>query len=159
MRAKASVLLRLEEALLGLLILAVTFVIFFNVLFRYLGGFSLSWAEEFARYATIWITFIGSSVCIWYGQHVTVDVLEPILSKRWNSNLETLVSLLSALGCGYLAYLSWGLVSKTIATGQRAIALGIPMWAVYGALPLGFALMAWRFLGCGLRTRQSKQET
>lgn len=157
MKTKASLLLRLEEALLGILILAVTLIIFLNVLFRYLGGFSLSWAEEFARYAIIWVTFIGSSVCIWYGQHVTVDVLESVLSQRLNKSLDAVVNLASALGSGYLGYLSWGLVSKTLSTGQNAIALGIPMWAVYSALPLGFILMTWRFAGCALEAIRTKQ--
>ncbi|MDS1140104.1 TRAP transporter small permease [Pusillimonas sp. SM2304] len=137
---------RLEENFIGLLLLAITAVIFINVVMRYAFQSSLSWAEEFARYGVIWITFIGSSVCIYRGLHIAVDVwshkLGPRLDRRWLMG----VNVLSALGCGVFFWYSLQLVIKAIHTGQKTIALGLPMWLVYGSMSLGSALMCVRFL-------------
>src|SRR6185312_14195476 len=47
---------------------------------------------------------------------------------------------------GLIAAFGYSFVIKMYATGQQSYDLEAPMWAVYLAIPLGSALMCFRFL-------------
>ena len=51
----------------GILILAMTLLIFWQVVCRYVMNNSLTWSEELGRYFFVWITFIGLPVALKYG--------------------------------------------------------------------------------------------
>lgn len=136
----------IEEYFIGIMLLAITGIIFANVILRYAFQSSLSWAEEFARYGVIWITFIGGSVCVYRGLHIAVDVWSELLSTRVNRWWLTGVHALSAATCGAFVWYSTQLVIKAIHTNQKTIALGLPMWLVYSAMTVGGTLMLFRFL-------------
>lgn len=135
-----------EEGFIGLMLLAITAVIFANVVLRYAFRSSLSWAEEFSRYGVIWITFIGGSVCVYRGLHIAVDVWNEHLSDRVNRWWLAGVHALSALTCGVFSWYSAQLVIKAIHTKQKTVALGLPMWLMYSAMTVGGILMLVRFL-------------
>lgn len=137
---------RLQEAFIGLMLLAITVVIFANVVLRYAFGASLSWAEEFARYGVIWLTLVGGSVCIYRGLHIAVDVWGEMLSQRVNRVWNMGVHLLCAITCGVFTWYAMQLVMKALHTKQKTIALGLPMWLMYGAMALGGVLMCVQFL-------------
>lgn len=137
---------RLEEAFIGILLLAITAVIFINVVMRYAFQSSLSWAEEFARYGVIWITFIGGSVCVYRGLHIAVDIWSHKLSPRVDRCWLMSVHAFSSISCSVFCWYSLQLVIKSVQTGQKTIALGLPMWLVYGSMTMGSALMCIRFL-------------
>lgn len=136
----------IEEGFIGLMLLAITGVIFANVVLRYAFQASLSWAEEFARYGVVWITFIGGSVCVYRGLHIAVDVWGEHLSDRVNRWWLAGVHALSAATCGVFVWYSTQLVIKAVHTSQKTIALGLPMWLVYSAMTCGGLLMLFRFL-------------
>lgn len=76
-----NILRKIEQYLIGTLLLAITFILFINVVLR-IFGLSFEWAEEVARYGIVWVTFIGSSVCIYKGAHIEVDAITMILSQK-----------------------------------------------------------------------------
>jgi len=137
---------RVEELFIGVLLLAITGVIFLNVVMRYGFNSTLSWAEEFARYGVIWVTFIGASVCVARHLHIAIDVWGHKLSERTNRYWSIAVSAFCSVASVVFCWYSLQLVAKALQTGQKAIALGLPMWCVYGSMSLGSALMAVRFL-------------
>lgn len=69
-----TVLEKFEQYFTGLILIAITFILFANVVLRFFG-ISLEWAEEVARYGIIWVTFIGGSICIYKGGHIRVDAI------------------------------------------------------------------------------------
>lgn len=134
-----------EEYFIGILLLMITGIIFANVVLRYALNTSLSWAEEFARYGVIWITFIGGSVCVYRGLHIAVDLWGEHLSQRVNRWWLAGVHALCAATCGIFVWYSSQLVIKAAHTSQKTIALGLPMWLVYSAMTCGGTLMLVRF--------------
>src|SRR5690606_14386746 len=137
---------KMQEWLIALLLLSITLVIFANVVLRYFFGSSLSWAEEYGRYALIWLTLIGTSVCVHKGLHIAVDVwgnkLPPWLAAFW----EGAVNVFSAIACLGVTWFALSLVQKSWQTGQKTVALGLPMWFMYGAIVAGMALAALQYL-------------
>ena len=61
MKSFNNILSKIEQYFIGILLLAIAFILFINVVLKIFGS-SLVWSEEVARYAIVWLTFVGSSV-------------------------------------------------------------------------------------------------
>ncbi|MDR1826761.1 MAG: TRAP transporter small permease subunit, partial [Methylobacteriaceae bacterium] len=66
---------RTINALIIVLLMLMTIVIFYQVVLRYVFHGTNIWAEEFARYAFIWIVMLGSASAIRRFQHIRIDFL------------------------------------------------------------------------------------
>ena len=53
-----------------------------NVVARYGFNSPIPWAEEFSRYAFIWLVFIGAVICTKHKKHICIDVVVIFLPKR-----------------------------------------------------------------------------
>lgn len=129
-----------EEAFIGITLLAVTFVLFINIILRYFFSANTTWAEEFIRYAIIWITFIGSSICFRKGIHVGVDLLMESLPKKGKLILQIIVNVLAMVFMVFLVIYGVKLVLFSISTGQISAALEVKTFWIYLAIPVGSLL-------------------
>ena len=133
-----------ERALLTLSLLSMATILFLQVIMRYFLRAPFVWSEEISRYMLVWSAIIGVSLAVRERKHISVDFL-PILfgerSHRWFS-LISLVSVL-AFSC-IMVTASIPLIERLAAIGQTSPALGIPMWMVYSAVPVGFGLTILR---------------
>ena len=59
-----------------------TLAVLSQVFGRYLFNYSISWTEETAKFAQIWVVFIGAGIAMRRGWHVAVDVLAAYLLKQ-----------------------------------------------------------------------------
>ena len=138
------------------LMAAATFIIFLAVMHRYLIGIpllypilfpiNLSWAQELCIYMFVWVAKFGAAYGVRTGIHVGVDVLINRLPEK-----QRRVGVLFGLGAGafftaMVAALGAKFVWLMFGTGQVSPDLELPMWIVYLAVPLGSALMCYRFL-------------
>lgn len=141
-----KILSRIEEIFISIALLAVCILLFVNVVTRYGFGYSIKWAEEFARYVIVWITFIGGSYCVREHAHVGIDVLlmKFPISTRWK--METMLALLCLVYCGSLTMIGWLLLQSVIQSGQISPTMMIPMGWAYAAIPVGGLLMGIRYI-------------
>ncbi len=175
-RGFLRVLDHLEEWLIAILIGAATALIFFAVVHRYGTGLSIngakwaeahgiplvpivlreiytffseldvSWAQELCIFMFIWMAKFGAAYGVRTGIHVGVDVIVNLLppdKRKW--------VILFAIACGafftgVIAAFGTSFVAQMYATGQQSYDLEWPMWAIYLAIPVGSALMCFRFL-------------
>lgn len=135
-----KILKKVEDFFVGISILAATLVLFANIVLRFFFGANTSWAEEFIRYAMIWIAFIGSSICFRRGIHVGVDLLMNALSKKGKSFLQLYTNIIAIVFMGFLIKYGFDLVLFSMKTGQISPSLQIKTFWVYLAIPLGALL-------------------
>lgn len=152
------VLDRLEEILIGTLMAAATLLIFVAVVHRYAAGFAiprlqdwllslnLSWAQELTIFMFVWMAKFGAAYGVRTGIHVGVDVLINRLSPRWRKPVILFGLLAGALFTGVIAAFGANFVWHLSHTDQTTPDLEWPAWVVYLAIPLGSALMCYRFL-------------
>lgn len=145
MKSINKVLTKIEEYFIGLLLLAIAFILFANVVLRLFGS-SIIWAEEVARYAIVWLTFIGSSVCIYKGAHIGVDAIMNILSDRGKKILTISTILMSIIFTVLFTYFSAVITQSVFETNQVSATVKIPMVFVYAAMPVGGILMTIRYI-------------
>jgi C4-dicarboxylate transporter, DctQ subunit len=135
----------MESAFLGVGIIACSFILFFDVLLRYVFLKPLFWSEELVRYLMVWMVFIGASVIVKKGGHVAVDVLPIFLPPTFKRILERIIPFVAIAFCLVLFYFSWKHTVRIKQSGQITTAMEAPMWTMYLAIPVGSLMMAIRW--------------
>jgi TRAP-type C4-dicarboxylate transport system permease small subunit len=132
-------LARVEAALLGVLVLAMTGVTLAQVAARYLFGAPLIWSEEAARYLFVWVSMIGAALAVRQGSHYALTALVerlPAVAQR-----ATAVGVFVVSVAFVLILLVTGVNETLQAHLQDAATLPFRMSLPYAAMPVGAALM------------------
>jgi TRAP-type C4-dicarboxylate transport system permease small subunit len=117
---------------------AMAAMVFANVVLRFSTAASILWVEEASRYLMTWLTFLGSGLVLRYGGHVGIDTLQEAFPRRAPAIRTAIVAILLAF-FGFM--LVTGIRYATLTWDQTTPVLGIPVGAVYLAMPIGFALL------------------
>ncbi len=140
------------KILVGSIMTCVVFLLFINVTLRYVFNYAIPWAEEVTRYTLLWTVFVGAGVISREGSHISMEAF----FNMWPRTLQRVgflaITALSIATIAVIFYLGLGIVKMVVETGQTSAAAYIPMWLIYGAIPVGSALMilgfvetAWRY--------------
>lgn len=140
--------LRKAELLLtGALFVTALCVLTVNVFFRRIPQFpALDWAEEYMRYCSIWITFIGMAVCAEDDLHVGVDIVYQMSATPVKKVLKIICMLAACIFCAMFTVASAKYVMMAMGNMQRSAVMRVPLWIVYLALPIGSALSTFQYL-------------
>ena len=133
-----EILLKVEKAIGGALLLLLTAVIFVQVVFRFLLDLPLAWSEELSRYSFVWLTMLVAPICIRLKANINTGTLGT-LPPRTALVVELIGHVLVLLFAVVL--LVWGAMLLEVVRMQRSPAIGMPMLWVYAAVPTGAALM------------------
>ena len=172
----SRILNRLEECLIASLIAMATLLIFVAVIHRYGTGVSinvskwatahgydtlaagtmqifqffsswdLSWSQELCIIMFVWMAKFGAAYGVRTGAHVGVDVALNNLTSPSKYRVIIFGMLSGALFTAIIASFGARFVLHTYEYGTRTNDLEAPMWIVFLAIPLGSALMCFRFL-------------
>ncbi|MDR7868570.1 MAG: TRAP transporter small permease [Sporomusaceae bacterium] len=116
-------------------------VVTLQVIWRYFLGNPLVWAEELARYALVWMTFIGAAVALRAGQLAAMDLVVTRFPPKVQKWISVLVSIANCALLAFLLYCSLNLVNMPSVLSQKSPAMRLPMAYVYMAMPLGLGLL------------------
>ncbi len=114
-------------------------IVFIQVIARYVFQNSLSWSEEIARFMLVWTIFLSAGYVLGQGAHIYLDAVFNHFPRRLRKFLRQFNALL-LLGFSYVViYYGYELVQ--IGARQKSTAVGVPMWLVYTAIPVGGILL------------------
>jgi len=133
-------------ALLALLLVAMILSVTWQIFTRFVLNDPSGWTEELARFLLIWIGLFGGALAYRRRQHLGLELLAERLRRtdpgiqRWHRRFIDSTVLLFAT----MVLLGGGtaLVLLTQQLAQFSPALGLPMSAVYLALPASGLTMA-----------------
>lgn len=152
-------LTHVENTLIAFALFSGGGVLLVNVILRYFLRSGIVWADEYTRYAIIWLTFIGGSAAVRENDHLAVTIiLEVVKSHRVKKVVMLFAQLTAILFTAFLTV--WGMILTTSVyrTGQRSPSLEAPMWIFYLAIPVGALLMTYRFLRVFAQTMRREAE-
>ena len=66
---------KITNIIVTFLFMVVVAVVFAQVVARYVAGSSIRWADELARFAFVWLVYLGGSITIREGRNVCFDLL------------------------------------------------------------------------------------
>jgi TRAP-type C4-dicarboxylate transport system permease small subunit len=139
-----GVVRRLEVGLLTAIFGGVVAVGLTQIVLRNFADSSLVWADAAMRAGVLWITMLAAVLAAGQARHIKIDVLLHRLPEKLQPWVQRAMYLLTALVCITLAVASVSLLQLEMAMADVAF-LGIPRWMVLAIIPIGFALMGWRF--------------
>ena len=113
-------------------------LVLLQVFFRYVLNESLFWAEEAVRFSMIWAVLIGSALVARDRAHIRIDVVENLLAPGPRRVLDSVLDMLMIVFMVILLITGLQFASRSMM--QTSASLGLPMWAVYSAIPLGAGL-------------------
>src|SRR3954466_8887855 len=125
---------------MGLLLLAAVLVNFANVIGRYVFLRPLIWGEEIILYSTICTAFVGIAAVAWRNIHRRIGVVYELFPPPLKRVVAILISLVTLWLCSEVVYLGYQVVLRLQLNNQRTPAAGIPIFFIYLAVPVGFAL-------------------
>lgn len=111
--------------------LMLTPVVFANIISRFIFGYSIAWSSEVARYAFIWLTFMGMAVALREDSHAKIDLLIQKLPRAFQK---------SVLVAGHAIVVVLSLFLMFAGTRQT-----IAVWDVQAAY-MRFLSMSWMYL-------------
>lgn len=127
------------EALVVLILSAMSILVFFNVVLRYGFNSSINVTEEVSRYMFVWLAFLGTILAFNENQHVNVGVLVDKLSPK-KRNILGIVTDLAMLYCCYLI-IDGGWIQYVLNLDNYAPISGLPQGITFLASVIAGALM------------------
>jgi C4-dicarboxylate transporter, DctQ subunit len=143
----SDLLIKIGAYISGFFIIVTTFMIFFEVISRWLFNKPTIWATELSIYAIIGSCFLGSAYAVRTYSHITVD----LLINNVNDRMKTLLAYLSnAMGLIFsiiFTYFGVHHVMNTFELGvTSASLLRIPMYLPEMFIPVGGVLLCLAFI-------------
>ena len=133
-----------ERWLLLSLYMYIVAVIFIEVVRRFVLDYSSIWGEESARYAFIYLVWVGAAAAVRDRAHIRIDVLLTFLPPRGRAVAMLFGDVLMALLAAFIFYLSLWPFLSAVQYGSVTEGLRIMRAWVLFAVPFGFALVMLR---------------
>jgi len=124
----------------------IVFVIVVEVVRRFVLDFSSLWGEEAARFAFIYLGWVGASYAVKQRAHIRFDVMLHVLPKRLHGYLYLFGELCTLVFAGFALYWSLDTIATQLQFDALAPALRIGQAWFEAAVPLGFTMMTARVL-------------
>lgn len=135
---------RLNQALIVLLMASMAVLVFANVVMRYVFNQSIFWVEEFTQIQMIWVAYLGAGLALREGRHVAVDMLQDLLPAPLRHAIRWFIAIATALFL--LALVVLGVQIAEFTWSQETPAMGLPAGLPYLGIPLGAAAMLLHLL-------------
>lgn len=119
---------------------------FARSMFKAVNGLKMTWAQEACIYLFIWMAKFGAAYGVRTGIHVGVDILAERLEGTARRTITTIAMSGGVIFTAILTLIGSDFVWHVRAGGQISPDLEMPMWIIYLAVPLGSALMCFRFV-------------
>ena len=149
-----------EEFFVGIGVLITAFLVFTQVVSRFIFSFSFTWIEEMSQYIMLWVVFIAAALCVKKNEHVSVDVIFSVLPKKYRNLWIAFLAIISACFLCWFAYTASTLVASVKNNYQTSVSMTwLPIYIVYLSAPIGTILMSFEFFKLALRIILSKDKS
>lgn len=134
-RMPVRILRKIADGFLFLCFSCMLLAMLVQVASRYFFNISVTGTEEIGVFAQCWMALVGAGVAMRMRAHVAVEIFVQALPLK----VAQVLSVALAIGAlAFLAVVFYGsLTLIQIGQIQTSPALGIPMWTMYMALPIG----------------------
>jgi TRAP-type C4-dicarboxylate transport system permease small subunit len=129
-------------ALLAVMIVSLTA----QVGVRFIVGGAVAWAEELSRYCFICAVYLGTAVAAQKLIHVRITAQFMFFPTRARLAFRIVADIILFAFNVFLAWLCFGIVSRSMQYGETSATLGINVAFVEAVIPIGAVLMNWRIL-------------
>jgi TRAP-type C4-dicarboxylate transport system permease small subunit len=134
----------LLEIAVGAMLVAICFIVFGGVFFRYFLHIGLGWTEEAARYLQVWMTFLGATVAVKRWSHFQLLLVNDRIPPHWRRATRVFalcvvmgLAVVMIVNGAEITEISWAQTSPIMSWNFGYLYLVVP---ISGALMLIFSL-------------------
>ncbi len=117
-----------------------------EVIRRFALSYSSTWAEEVARYAFIYLVWIGVSAAVRDRAHIRIDVIMQFLGNRGKAFVYLLGDFIMLFVAVLALFYSFETLSISIKFQSVTHGLGVAQAWFLAAVPFGFCLVSFRLV-------------
>jgi len=130
-------------------LLIIAFTLISQVILRFLFSAALPWAEEVARYSTIWLVMMAANVLIMDDELIKIDFFDKLWPKKLITYRNTGYRILFIFL--FLVFIKEGWLQALSGMSQRlnglfAVGIDVRFFWVYLSIPVGVILMLIQLL-------------
>jgi C4-dicarboxylate transporter DctQ subunit len=135
-----------EEAIISLLLVTMTLLVFWEVILRFGFGTGVSWGQEATLHLSAWFVLFGASYGLKVGAHIGVDAFVRLFSPLGQRILTGIAVVLCLVYCGLFLYGSWVYLAKMHMIGIELEDIEVQTWLAHSILLIGFGFLTVRLL-------------
>jgi len=106
-----------------------------QVILRYVFSNPLSWTEELSRFSMVWLTYIGAIIAMRENKHITIYVLDKILSDKLRKGINILSKSFSLIFLLIVFY--YGVKKVVLNLYIRSTVTEWSLGIIYLCIPIG----------------------
>ncbi|MFN0160408.1 MAG: TRAP transporter small permease [Burkholderiales bacterium] len=110
------------------------------------GALGVQGSQKLSVFALVIGSFLGIGIATATSSHLTPRVAFGWVPKSWDAGMNRVADAVACVVLFYVAWVAWTFVMSTKGAGLVVPALGIKVWPIQLALPIGFASAAGRYL-------------
>ena len=134
----------LENTFLVVTLTALILLAAAQILLRNVFDTGFVWSEELLRLLLLWLAMIGAVAASRQDKHIKIDVLSRFLPPRMRLASQVATAMFASCVCGLIAWHAFRFVAESREFGE-VVLVNAPAWWFQAVLPLGFALIAYRY--------------
>lgn len=135
MKTISNIIESIEKVISMILIVAITVVLFCNVIYRYFLNDPIYWANEASIFMMAWLTFLGGSLGLKYKSQASITFLVERLAGKSKRIMSIITHIIILIFIAYLLYISYDWIFSLSST--KSSSMRIPMWIPYLSVPVG----------------------
>ena len=136
----------IERLVIGATVLVMALLMSAHVIGQLIFDKGIPGTYEVTEMLIVVMTFIGVSYAARHARHIRMSAIYDQLRGRARKGLLMLICAGTAALMFYFAWKSGQYVIDTQGRGRVSSSLGMPVWIVYTALPVGFSLAGLQYL-------------
>jgi C4-dicarboxylate transporter DctQ subunit len=134
-----------EESFLSLLLVAMTLLVFSEVVLRFGFNTGIHWSQEVTLYMMAWFVLFGASYGVKVGAHIGVDSFVKLFPEKIRRAMGLLSVSICIAYCVIFMIGAWNYLSKLKLISLEMEDLEVQRWMSESIIFLGFLLLIFRF--------------
>jgi len=138
------ILNRTEEAVICILLVLTTLLVFVDVVMRFGFNTGFMWSQELTLHMSAWFVLFGASYGLKVGSHIGMDSFVRLFPRAGRRALTAIAALLAIFYCFLILKGSWVYLTKIKMIGITLEDIPLPAWIAHGMLLVGFIFLTIR---------------
>jgi TRAP-type C4-dicarboxylate transport system permease small subunit len=134
----------MEDGLLVTVLSAMILLAVLQIFLRNLFDLGFIWSDELLRLLVLWLAVAGAVAASRKDRHISIAVLDRFLPESVQKIVRILLDVFTAVVCALIAWHSLAFVRTSMEFGDTMLG-NVPAWIPQIIMPVGFALIAWRY--------------
>jgi TRAP-type C4-dicarboxylate transport system permease small subunit len=134
-----------ETAVLSVLFLGMIGLASLQIVLRNWFETGLPWADDLVRLAVLWLAVVGAIAACRDDRHIAISLVARYGRKSWQRPAALIANAFAAVVTGLIAWHAARFVADSFRFGDTVLG-DLPAWIFQLVMPVGFALMSYRFV-------------